>query len=483
MKISDRRALTALVGVFCLSRVVYYLLGVRFIDSTAGRFMHYVDPVLLKNDLARSLFYLHSQPPLFNLYLGLVFKAFPGHAHTAFHVTYLILGLALCLSLYGVMRELGVAPVTGAALTGFFMVSPPCILYENWLYYDYPLAALLCCSAYSLTVFLRKPTGAAAGALFFLAAGIALIRCLFHAVWVVAIIGALLAARRGHARAILTAAAVPLALVLFVYAKNLVCFGQPAASSWMGMNLAKVCTFRLPLEERERLIRSGVLSGLATIMPWSPPEAYRGLVPPAPPTGIPVLDQVTKSTGKPNFNSMAYLAISRAYLRDAIWVITHRPAAYIRGSIKAYRYFCWPSSNPRLVWGVDTNISRIRAWDSLYSTVVCGRLAPRFSEGFFIFLAYALAVVLGLRLSLRRRPGLTDDRRLLLLFLLGNIIYVTLVGNASEVDENWRYRFTIDPLCLAVIAYLIQTARQGGLKGLLWPHRAGPADAPAELAR
>ena len=36
--------------------------------------MQYLDPLLLKSDLLKSLFYLHSQPPIFNLFLGIVLK-------------------------------------------------------------------------------------------------------------------------------------------------------------------------------------------------------------------------------------------------------------------------------------------------------------------------------------------------------------------------------------------------------------------------
>ena len=36
------------------------------------------------------------------------------------------------------------------------------------------------------------------------------------------------------------------------------------------------------------------------------------------------------------------------------------------------------------------------------------------------------------------------------------ILYVTLVGNLAEVGENFRFRFVLDPLAIALVAVAIQ---------------------------
>src|SRR5207245_7531778 len=105
----ERRLLyaAALAGGFVVSRLLYWSIGVRFDSSSLGWYWQYVDPVLLKYDLVRSLVYLHSQPPLFNLFLGLVLKLFPGHEATVFQLTFLALGLTLTLSMFFLMARLG----------------------------------------------------------------------------------------------------------------------------------------------------------------------------------------------------------------------------------------------------------------------------------------------------------------------------------------------------------------------------------------
>ena len=151
-----------LVLVFAAAHAVYYALGVRFDERPLTTFWQYLDVDLLRNDLSRSLFYLHSQPPVWNLYLGLVLKAFPaGHA-VAFSLIALALGLALFLALVSLLRRLGASPLTAAAASTLFVLSPSFVLHEQMLFYASPLAMMLTLSAVLLDEFVRHghPTAA-----------------------------------------------------------------------------------------------------------------------------------------------------------------------------------------------------------------------------------------------------------------------------------------------------------------------------------
>jgi hypothetical protein len=57
---------------FGASRAAAYAAGVRFDSSPLAFCWQLVDPDLLRTRLLESLFYLHGQPPLFNLYLGVL---------------------------------------------------------------------------------------------------------------------------------------------------------------------------------------------------------------------------------------------------------------------------------------------------------------------------------------------------------------------------------------------------------------------------
>ncbi len=60
---SSGRPLVILVGLFVASRLIAWTAGVRFDDSTLTWYWQFLDVELLRQDLARSLWYLHAQPP------------------------------------------------------------------------------------------------------------------------------------------------------------------------------------------------------------------------------------------------------------------------------------------------------------------------------------------------------------------------------------------------------------------------------------
>ena len=72
VKTASNRPLMWLIAAFVISHIVYYAMGVRFDETSPLTFAQYLDEALLKHNLLESLLYLHSQPPLFNLFLGIV---------------------------------------------------------------------------------------------------------------------------------------------------------------------------------------------------------------------------------------------------------------------------------------------------------------------------------------------------------------------------------------------------------------------------
>src|SRR6266542_1493548 len=69
---ADARWLAAIAVLFAASRLLCYAAGMRFDLDPLRHFWQFLDPLLLRTRLAERLFYLHSQPSLFNLFLGLV---------------------------------------------------------------------------------------------------------------------------------------------------------------------------------------------------------------------------------------------------------------------------------------------------------------------------------------------------------------------------------------------------------------------------
>ena len=455
-----------MVLAFILSRCAVFLAGVRMDPAPLGFLWQVIDPVLLRARLMESLYHLHSQPPLFNFALGLFLKAFGDHVGAALSLAYLSMGLVLMFSIFYLLRRLGAQERTAALLALAFLLSPSCILYENFLFYTYPLAVLLCLTALWVHRFLERGGFLDAATLFMMLGLMALSRSLFHLVWFLGMAALLFSFRPDAWKRISAAAAIPLALIVALYLKNYTEFGVFGASSWLGMNVCKMTTVKLPEEDRARLFEAGKISSLSFIPPFSPLEHYPAFAASSPQTGIPLLDEPRKSNGEPNLHHMAYLAISRQYLSDALAAFRAHPTAYAHGLLAAYSIYFRPASDYVYLQG---NRDRIRIYDRFCDLAFRGRLLTHtdaadrhncplshyfkkfFCMGLTYVIVYPLLIVYAAKRTRRavhawRKRGGGSSEAGCLAFILANLLYVTIVGNALEVGENNRFRFMIDPL-------------------------------------
>jgi hypothetical protein len=464
------RWLAAVAAAFVASRLIYHMVGLRFDVSPITWFWQYVDPDLLRLHLSQSLLYLHSQPPLANLGLGLVLNAFPGHESAVFAALFHFAGFVLATTLFLFMAELGISDRLSALATFIFVASPACILYESWLFYTMPVAAMLAVMARHLHRFFKHGSALDLLLCFSLAAFTALTWSLFHVAWFVLLAALLVAFRRNDWRRIALSALVPLMLIVGWYAKNQSLFGRFTNSTWFGMNLSKMTNSMLSVSERRVLVSTGKVSQVSLVPPFSSLERYQTLIPPTPPTGVPVLDEEVKPSGVPNYNNLSYIAVSRQYGRDALRILLIKPDAYLRASAEAWQIWFTPASAYYFLSGNRQHFSRLeRFWSFLEGRILYHRdrtlkaTAPAryyveglLNTGILIILAYLLVVIYGVVLIVRRRD--LDPARLTILFLTLNVVYVMLVGNAIEVGENNRFRFSVDPLVLVIVIYVVQQA-------------------------
>src|ERR1700691_6368389 len=144
---SRRACLLMAIGSFLISRCAYYWMGVRFDAGTLPFYWQIIDPALLRDALWQSLLYSRTQPPGFHFYIGAMMHLFPGHSVAAFQATSLGLGLVLTVCLFLLLDRLRLNRPLALLITIVCVVSPVTVLYENWLFYEYPIAVLFCVSA------------------------------------------------------------------------------------------------------------------------------------------------------------------------------------------------------------------------------------------------------------------------------------------------------------------------------------------------
>ena len=478
-----------LLLLFAASRAVYYALGVRFDIRPLSRFFQIIDPELLRHRLIESLFYLHTQPPGFNLYTGIVLKLFPVHYATTFHVIYVILGAAICCLLYHLMRICGVHAAIALTLAGLFIASPGVALFENFFLYEYLLVFLLLAAATALYHFFRTGRTVYASALFVCLFSLLLIRNHFHLIYLLLSFALLLYFGQGKRKAILLAGFIPILLAFSLYFKNWILFGSFSSSTWMGMNIDTITSHQLTPEEGRRLVDSGLISPVSLLDAGSPISAYEPFITRPARTGIPVLDEESTSAGIPNFNNPAYFQVQKYYVRDGLALLRHYPKAYLRSLQAAWFTYFLPAGDFPFF---DMNRPRILPIDRFFNVVFFGqwkdatdRKALRAASGTGAKLGLVLYTGTFLMVGLPvlwawggyhlisgvRRRSLDLPAAILLGFLLFNITYASGIANFLSSFENNRYRFQIDGFFLVLLGMVLEEARRKFLERTkqAWP--------------
>jgi hypothetical protein len=460
--------------VFGLSRLGYYLLGVRFDARPVLHYYQFIDPELLKHRLFESLFHLHIQPPGWNLYTGAVLKFFPASYPTVFHIIHLVLGLGICWATYYLMRVCGVSRWLAFALAIWFTISPGVVLFENYMLYEYLVSFLLVVAAVALVHFVREARSIWAAISFVALLGLVLVRNLFHLAYFVVIMAALVFLSRTHRRTVLFCGALPLLVIIGLYAKNWILFGSFSGSTWMGMNMDVITAHQLTGEESAGFVSRGVISPVSLLDLGSPLDLYRPYIEMPARTGIPVLDDCVTSNGATNFNCLAFLQVQRIYTRDGFALLRSYPVVYLRSVEAAWFSYFLPAGDFPFF---DLNRPKIHAMDRFWNIVFFGqfkeasdrkelrRLAAQGARtslllytGVFLMLglpALWLWSIYYLVTGVRRK---TIDRpaAILIGFLLLNITYLTAIANFLSSFENNRYRFPIDAFYVVLLGVALE---------------------------
>jgi hypothetical protein len=460
--------------LFVLSRLGYYLLGVRFDARPILHYYQFVDPELLKHRLIESMYYLHVQPPGLNIYTGIALKLFPVSYPIALHIAHLVLGLAICWLVYYLMRAFNVNRWIAFALTAWFTVSPGVVLFENYMLYEYVVCFLLAAAAASLWRYAAGNSLPCLLLFFALLLALVLFRNMFHLIYVVAILAALAYVSKGRRQRILLAGALPLLVVVGLYTKNWILFGSFSGSTWLGMNMDTITAHQLTSRESSDLVNLGVISPVSLLDLGSPIELYRPYIQMPARTGIPVMDECVTSTGATNFNCLAFFQVQRAYTRDGLALLRNYPIVYLRSLQAAWFTYFLPAGDFPFF---DLNRPRIQALDRFWNVVFFGqfedasdrkqlrRLAEQGARvslvlhaGVFLLIGLPALWMWGVTYLVRGLHRKTLDRSsaILIGFLLFNIAYLTAIANLLSSFENNRYRFPFDAFYVVLLGLALQ---------------------------
>jgi hypothetical protein len=360
-----------IVAVFVVSRGLAFAAGIQMDMSLQARSWQLLDPVLLQYDLGRSLLYLHSQPPLFNVIFAGLLQLEPQWRGPVATAVWNVAGLSTFILLYLTATTIGVRSWLAGCCTLLFMVSPAAILYEKWFYPSEIEVFLLALTFFSLASFAKRPRVSNGIVFTSSCALLVLLRATYHPLVFAVIILMTWRLLRVSWTLVLTIAVLPLLLVTAWSVKNYVLFGATANSTWLGMNMARALSAGLSTPQLDDLQKRGVITERP--VPFGPPTAYPYYQPRV--YGVAAVDRLYKSDGTPNFNSALYIAVAKQQQKEVLsaWRATF-PEAFLRAQLSAYTLWLSPSDSSGFV---SANRARLGGYALRYQSLVM--LTPQVS--------------------------------------------------------------------------------------------------------
>ncbi|MFQ5506866.1 MAG: hypothetical protein ACE5F1_19005 [Planctomycetota bacterium] len=438
-----------------LALVYRFALGIS-IDEGIGierweEFWQTLPMASLCSDLAQSLWNLHAQPPLFNLYGAFFGRTFGAEALDYMHVANILLGSVLSGMVYVVGLECCHRKALAFAVSMAIALHPALFLYEAYVLYTLLAAFLVVAAMFCLARFAASGRRAWLAAFVLCINVLILTRSVFHPVLLLLCIPLVCVLAGPRWRTTLAMSLAISCLSIGWYAKNLVKFGTFEGSSWSGMALWKAATRKYSRKEIAKLADQGVLDRVVSEVPvYSRPSAYVKF-------GFDLRSDVA-SLSRDDYHNINMIRISRLYLRNALRLIRHDPILYLAMLGQAFRTFCRPSSSHVFL---DGNARRIDAHVTIGAGILQGEwvakrvramLGGKGDFGSFLILLIPSSVLVYLA-SCLRTCGSSLGKWICYLrsdavMALGSVLiaYTTLVCCCLEYGENNRFKFMVEPL-------------------------------------
>lgn len=446
----------------------------------------------LTADPLRSVWFLHVQPPLWNLTLGGLAWLSPLSDAVTLLVLQAAVGalLAAGSTRLGMLLGLAAGPATVVALVA--TLHPEVLKNAFDPTYELVAAALVVWTVVAVgRAVATRGGGRWPLVLVTVATALVLTRSLYHPVWLVAVVAVALlagAGRRLGRRRMLVLALVPFVLVGGWMLKNQLLFERATLSSWFGMNLQRAVIPVLDTDDLDAMLDSGRLSDVARIGPFGDFDLYAPFEPARSCTvehGHPSVAEPDRTTDpySPNFNYECYLPVFDQAGADARAVIREHPEVWLEGRLWSARVMMavspMPAESPSGVMrGLDAVYSLLRVdvggviSTTGWGTPIYGALEAPADFGVVPMAMYLLVAVAGtvhLAAVVRRRAEVPARSAVLAVSGL-TASWTFLVGVVGELGEQARFRTMSDALVwVTAIAVVASRLRAG----------QGQADGPA----
>lgn len=458
------RNICLLTGLFVLTRLAFHQAGLSFNLCYFETGWQSIDLPILKEKYWESLFYLHSQPPLFNAFIGLVLKLFPTYYALVFQSVYLLIGITQLFLLYLIAEKLKMPPLFQWGVCVYYCLCPSVILYENWLFYTYPISLIITASAYQLIAYFQSFKDKHLYYFFMLLCTLLLTRSFFHLAYFLIFPLYLVFIERISVRKIGLSMAIPLLLIVAWMGKNSYLYNHFSTSTWLGMNVSRIMLRNMPLDE---WIKEGRIHKVCKYGAFNAVEYYQSCIDSSTSyPGVSVLHNHKKVTDSLNFNHIDYIQTSDIFLRASIYAIKHRPSQYLQNVAYAHAIYFTPSSSYEQL---RPNFQKIRQYANIVnlnfmtlsqpeSNEIRGHFSAMLSAFFFYCIGFYMAIYYLYFAIKEKKSSLAifhKSNKIFFFFAMFTILYIMELGNWMEFGENMRFRFQSMPLAIMFWSYLL----------------------------
>jgi hypothetical protein len=459
----------------CAWTSAYLLLcatGQRFSTQYLDIAWQLIPTEILRADPLRSVWYLHIQPPLWNLTVGGILAWSPAPDAISLQALQFGFGVLAVAMLASLLSRLFGRSWAGAVVATVTMLDPQVLAGAFTPTYELPTTCGLIAVLWLVVIRPRSPRFTLISVAV-IGTAIVLTRTIFHPVWLLLLLGPCwwVLRRSVNRRAIAITLVIPLLLVGGWMVKNEVLFHRPTLSSWFGMNLQRAV---VPIATDEQLAGWAAEGGISEITAAFPNGfvSYSGYQPYVgdcvPKHSNPAASETTRGgpDGPPNFNSECFLPLYDIAGDDARWVIIHHPSLYLEGRWWAIRawiaeappplvdtspiYRALPHVYRIIEVDVPSTIPSVR-WDGL----PYGAFDNPTRYSVVQALTTLLVVGAAARAMWRRLRRRSTSPWGLVEVVAGLIVAWNLVvGVLFELGEQFRFRATTDPITMSIGVWL-----------------------------
>ncbi|RYF91785.1 MAG: hypothetical protein EOO03_00500 [Chitinophagaceae bacterium] len=443
--------LIILLLAFIISRLILPLVGIQMDVNAINVYWQYLSVDTLQHNLLNGLWYNHTQPPMFNLLLGMMLKIFGSAMPVVIPFLFKLITVANILLLYKSLKLLTQHRWLPLMLAMLFMLSPATMILENELFYTSFMTMLLLLSCYNLLRFSKQQSYLVAWGIFLPLAIASLTRSMYNISWLIVVSLALIIYfKKSGVKKLSIIALACTVLAGSWYVKNLVMFGKFTTSTWLGMNLARNVFHDHSVKDSTRI---------ESIEPFSSISAYNNFITgdlAQQYAGLNDRELLSEYKNGPYINEhhINYIEVSDRYAEASKGFVKDHPASYLKNVLQSAIIFFTPATRYPFA---EKEAVKMKYYDVVYSFNM-----NHFAEGKeqrrwavvisaipkMLMYVVTFGVIL---LAAKRSKSISAIN----LFIVLTFAYIFAVSSLLEHYENMRFRFEIEPLFLLLLGQVL----------------------------